>query len=111
MPHRGVPHTSDCSSAPEIDSARADLESWGGDVQMSKDAAMRAMREARYADRSAGSPATPRQSRQAVRPTKIEGAEPVAPAVAAEASCGHRSMNGRRCTRELGHTAKSHRYS
>ena len=78
---------------------------------MSKDAAMRAMREARYADRPAGSTVTPRQTRQVVRPTKIEGAEPVAPAVAAEAPCGHRSMNGRTCTREHGHAAKSHRYS
>ncbi|NYG60762.1 hypothetical protein BJ980_003685 [Nocardioides daedukensis] len=28
-----------------------------------------------------------------------------------EELCGHRSMNGRTCTREKGHSAKSHRYS
>lgn len=26
-------------------------------------------------------------------------------------TCGHRSMNGRACTREAGHSEKSHRYS
>ena len=26
-------------------------------------------------------------------------------------TCGHRSMNGRTCTREAGHSEKSHRYS
>ena len=35
---------------------------------------------------------------------------PTAPA-AAEEACGHRNMSGRTCTREKGHTAKSHRYS
>ena len=28
-----------------------------------------------------------------------------------ERLCGHRNMSGRSCTREHGHTAKSHRYS
>ena len=36
-----------------------------------------------------------------------------APKVAAPAgdTCGHKSMNGRACTRESGHSEKSHRYS
>jgi hypothetical protein len=57
---------------------------------MSKEAALRAMREAKFSQRSAG--ATP-----ASRGT--------------DELCGHRSMNGRTCTREHGHAAKSHRYS
>jgi hypothetical protein len=57
---------------------------------MSKEAALRAMREARYSERSA---------------------DKVAPASATDQLCGHRSMSGRSCTREHGHAAKSHRYS
>ena len=62
---------------------------------MSKEAALRAMREARYAERSA-------------RPAP---AAKQADAKPADALCGHRSMNGRTCTRETGHAAKNHRYS
>jgi hypothetical protein len=80
---------------------------------MSKEAALRAMREAKYARQSAaarpaGSPAT-----RALRTP--EAAAPVAPPLetedASDGLCGHRSMNGRTCTREHGHAAKSHRYS
>lgn len=92
---------------------------------MSKDAANRAMREARYAEtRARSTGATP--ARPAARPASAQ--PPVAPPLetstpastasdpapvvpAAEGLCGHRSMNGRTCTRESGHTAKSHRYS
>ncbi len=89
---------------------------------MSKDAANRPLREARYAEtraRSAG--ATP--ARAAARPVadRVPVAPPLEPAASAspaydpapatEGLCGHRSMNGRTCTRESGHTAKSHRYS
>ena len=74
---------------------------------MSKEAAQRAMREARYARRTSG--AQPRLA--VVKP----GAElPVAPPIEQEPEvelCGHRSMNGRTCTRESGHAAKTHRYS
>lgn len=76
---------------------------------MSKEAALRAMREARYARRSAAAP-------NAAKPLRLvkPGAEtPVVPVVADPAVaelCGHRSMNGRTCTREQGHAAKSHRY-
>jgi hypothetical protein len=74
---------------------------------MSKEAAQRAMREAKYAERSAGStPAKP-----AARTAKAQDARPAAPVPAADGLCGHRSMNGRSCTREHGHAAKSHRYS
>jgi hypothetical protein len=78
---------------------------------MSKEAALRAMREARYSQRSAASTAAPKPGRQAVRPPKPQPADPVAAAAPAEGLCGHRSMNGRTCTREQGHAAKSHRYS
>lgn len=75
---------------------------------MSKEAAVRAMREARYLERSAGSASASTPARRAARPV-----QPSAPAVdaAADALCGHRSMNGRTCTREHGHAAKNHRYS
>jgi hypothetical protein len=82
---------------------------------MSKIDAMRAMREAKYAERQARSGSPTR--RPTARP-------PVAPPVAAptpaladdsavtadDGRCGHRSINGRTCTRERGHSAKSHRY-
>jgi hypothetical protein len=54
---------------------------------MSKEAALRAMREANFSEKS--------------RPAKAQTTD----------LCGHRSMNGRTCTREHGHAAKSHRYS
>ena len=77
---------------------------------MSKLDAQRAMREAKYA-RSQARPGTP--AARVNRPTVA----PTAPVVEATAEtvtdglCGHRSMNGRTCTRESGHAAKSHRYS
>ena len=84
---------------------------------MSKMDALRAMREARYAEMTA---------RTATSPAKKKVAAPVAPAVArktaakpapqaepaaTEELCGHRNMSGRTCTREQGHTAKNHRYN
>ena len=79
---------------------------------MSKMDNLRALREARYeqeAARGATSSATRRTPRPAATP-----AAPKAAATAttgAEGLCGHKSMNGRSCTREQGHAAKSHRYS
>jgi hypothetical protein len=78
---------------------------------MSKMDELRAMREQRYAQRTAGS-----ATRAAPRPVaKPAATAPVAsdldPEPAGQALCGHRSMNGRTCTREQGHAAKSHRYS
>ena len=80
---------------------------------MSKMDNLRAMREARY-DRAVA---------RGVQAAATRPALPHAPAalVTAEAEpleaepdeevCGHRNMGGRTCTRERGHSAKSHRYS
>lgn len=72
---------------------------------------MRAMREARYRERQDASTAGSTPTRSAVRPAKAQAATTAPPPPPAEALCGHRSMNGRTCTREQGHAAKSHRYS
>jgi hypothetical protein len=76
---------------------------------MSKEAALRAMREARYARRSATAANAAKPLRLVKPGAELPVAPPVADTLAAEL-CGHRSMNGRTCTREHGHTAKSHRY-
>lgn len=81
---------------------------------MSKMDGLRAMREARYAEAQA-------RAGQASRTAAPAPVAPVAPEKAAKKTapakaepedglCGHRSMNGRTCTREHGHAAKSHRY-
>jgi hypothetical protein len=95
---------------------------------MSKVDAQRAMREAKYArtrasgptrreaaaaaaeaagaSADAGTPAAPPPPRATAAPT-------VAPAAAAAPEgelCGHKSMNGRACTRPAGHAEKNHRY-
>jgi hypothetical protein len=85
--------------------------------------ALRAMREAKYAANSASGP-TRREAAAAAA-----GGAPVAPRQASPArskpastrtdtvsapggeTCGHKSMNGRACTRDAGHAEKSHRYS
>lgn len=81
--------------------------------------ALRAMREARYEEtlaraKAAPGAAAPKVAAKAAPRTApkaaTKAAEPPAnPAV--DGLCGHRSMNGRTCTREQGHAAKSHRYS
>jgi len=81
---------------------------------MSKEAALRAMREAKYAARSAGPSTTAKPAQKLAKPaaTQPGKASPQDDAAeSTEALCGHRSMNGRTCTREQGHAAKSHRYS
>ncbi|WP_183097992.1 hypothetical protein [Nocardioides pelophilus] len=83
---------------------------------MSKEAALRAMREARFNARSARTPTPAKPATPVARPAKPDAPAPApataaAPASASDALCGHRSMNGRTCTREQGHAAKSHRYS
>jgi hypothetical protein len=100
---------------------------------MSKLDAVRALREARYAKTMAqarGGPGAMPTARPRVAPTTpaarptlravpdvTEGAEAVTvaeeagEAEATEELCGHRNMSGRTCTRERGHSAKSHRYS
>lgn len=87
---------------------------------MSKMDNLRAMREAKYADaqkRAASAPARPTAkppvapaapaSQRASEPDSAAGA----PAAETDELCGHRNMGGRTCTRERGHSAKSHRYS
>jgi hypothetical protein len=89
---------------------------------MSKLDAQRAMREAKYARNRASGPS--RREAAAVEGTSMAAATrtPSAkPAQAAEAAptaaapegerCGHKSINGRACTREAAHAEKSHRYS
>jgi hypothetical protein len=79
---------------------------------MSKNDELRAMREARHAQRQAraGTPSAIRKG--PVRPTlpADSPAVPAEPELAETARCGHRSMNGRTCTREHAHAATSHRY-
>ncbi len=92
---------------------------------MSKLDAQRAMREAKYARDSASGP-TRREAAAAaaggvapVAPSRSSGpakskAKPASASSSpstAEDRCGHKSMNGRACTREAGHSEKSHRYS
>jgi hypothetical protein len=85
------------------------------------------MREARYArlQAAAGSrsaavakpaerppvapPVAPNASTRPAGSGPAEAAVPE-PEVATDAVCGHKSMNGRACTREAGHPQKSHRY-
>jgi len=78
---------------------------------MSKEAALRAMREAAFNKRAAGTTPASKPARPAFRLAKSDPTDPAPPAAPAEGLCGHRSMNGRACTREHGHAAKSHRYS
>ena len=71
---------------------------------MSKMDNLRAMREARYEQAKArGAQAGPSRPvlPQAGPPETDAGAE----------LCGHRAISGRTCTREAGHSAKSHRYA
>jgi hypothetical protein len=93
---------------------------------MSKVDAQRAMREAKYASNRAsgasrsvaapvGRAAAPAAQAPAVRapvakPARAAAAVPN-PAVTEGARCGHKSMNGRACTREAAHSEKNHRYS
>ena len=82
---------------------------------MSKMDNLRAMREARYeaaAARAKGS----RTARPALAPPVaplrvVSDDEPPPQPVAVDEQCGHRNISGRTCTRERGHSAKSHRYS
>jgi len=84
---------------------------------MSKTDELRAMREAKYARAAAalsGQPQAQPKAKTAEPKKKAESkveskAEPQT--ATDDGLCGHRSMNGRSCTREAGHAAKSHRYS
>ncbi len=83
---------------------------------MSKLDAQRAMREAKYARNRASGPT--RREAAAVGQTSVASAAPTPSTKPAQASaapegerCGHKSMNGRACTRDAAHSQKSHRYS
>ena len=91
---------------------------------MSKVDAQRAMREAKYAATRASGPtrreaaarAEPPKSSAAAGPPRttpdpVPAAAPTDVAAARVEGCGHKSMNGRACTRPAGHAEKSHRYS
>ena len=88
---------------------------------MSKVDAQRAMREAKYARDSASGPTRREAAARAgtaAAPAARTAAEqpappttPAPPATAAVGLCGHKSMNGRTCTREAAHPEKNHRYS
>lgn len=70
---------------------------------------LRAMREARY--EAAQKAAKGVSGKPAPAPKKAAPVAAKADPAEGDALCGHRSMNGRTCTREHGHSAKSHRYS
>jgi hypothetical protein len=76
---------------------------------MSKTDDLRKMREARYLANQARGAAPAKPTRATPQPTAPAAADEPAPS--GERLCGHRAISGRTCTRELGHTAKSHRYS
>jgi len=90
---------------------------------MSKVDAMRAMREANYArnrasgaSRGAAAPvagvaAAPAARTPRAKPARTGAAAPTVAAAAEGDRCGHKSMNGRACTREAAHPEKNHRYS
>lgn len=83
---------------------------------MSKMDELRALREARYERtlaRAKGRPEAARTVAPPLTPTKARSSSTEAAAAPESAAelCGHRSMNGRTCTREQGHAAKNHRYS
>lgn len=81
---------------------------------MSKMDALRAMREARYAERTAPPAGTAAPPKRAPRPPVAPAETPERvdwPADEDDVLCGHRAISGRTCTRERGHAAKSHRYS
>jgi hypothetical protein len=82
---------------------------------MSKMDELRALREARYARRPTAAPKpAPKPAAKAAEKAAPEPrrTRPAAEATAPEvALCGHRAISGRTCTREQGHSAKSHRYS
>ncbi|NGZ99737.1 hypothetical protein G5V59_03470 [Nocardioides sp. W3-2-3] len=82
---------------------------------MSKMDAVRAMREARYAEAQARAASPAKKAAPAkATPTRASAAKATAPeedAPQADGLCGHRNMSGRTCTREQGHPQKSHRYA
>lgn len=77
---------------------------------MSKMDELRALREARY-ERTLAGAASKRPAKGPSSPATRPAAAPASAVEPEEGLCGHRSMNGRTCTRERGHAARNHRYS
>lgn len=78
---------------------------------MSKLDAVRAMREARYAEaqsRAGTAKPAPQRTTKPAAPAAQDTAQDTA---ATDDRCGHRNISGRTCTRERGHAAKTHRYT
>ena len=76
---------------------------------MSKTDALRAIKDARRA--AASAPAAKPARPPITARTATEAAQRPAPEPEqATGLCGHRSMNGRSCTRPGGHAEKNHRY-
>jgi hypothetical protein len=71
---------------------------------MSKMDNLRAMREARYDAAASRKPTVRPEPAKAAKAAPEK--KPQDPAL-----CGHRAISGRVCTREQGHSEKSHRYS
>lgn len=79
---------------------------------MSKMDDLRAMREARYEQGVARAAAKPHAApKGAVRPVPNAPEAKPPPADPEVQLCGHRAISGRTCTRDHGHSARSHRYS
>ena len=81
---------------------------------MSKTDALRAIKDARRAAAStpAAKPARPPITAPTAARTATSAPQRSAPEPeqATDGLCGHRSMNGRSCTRPGGHAEKNHRY-
>ena len=77
---------------------------------MSKTDALRAIKDARRA--AASTPAAKPARPPITAPTATSAPQRSAPEPeqATDGLCGHRSMNGRSCTRPGGHAEKNHRY-
>lgn len=91
---------------------------------MSKVDALRAMREAKYARAGAppDPPGTTKPTSARSASAKPVSAKPVSKASARASKpvellpdgaelCGHRSMGGKSCSRDAGHSEKNHRYA
>ncbi len=77
---------------------------------------LRAMREARFAEQNAPAaeaavaPPKGARTKKSVQAKAVQ-AKAVQPTADHERLCGHRAISGRTCTREHGHSQKSHRYA
>lgn len=89
-----VPTRRAVSAAHDASATGESGDTAGAPVTKPARAAQKRRTEPKEAERKPASPAT-------AEPTATTGTE----------HCGHRSMNGRACTREAGHAEKSHRYS